>query len=198
MGTCYYAVCHECKKYIDLDKFYGWATYNGADPCTIDKVDLADYKKDGWIYRALRLHIFLYAHNGHKLGVYSEHEAENVSSEHESERDKLEEQYPWPSGLKYLTEQIDMSPSIGRLIITTRFGDIVIDDRGSDINCFRFVDGERIDTQLLKNSDNKPNDDVSQPAVEADAQNLCDVCSDPAKGSCGDYCRHRGRYLRTT
>ncbi|MBW1996183.1 MAG: hypothetical protein JRI77_17305 [Deltaproteobacteria bacterium] len=39
---------------------------------------------------------------------------------------------------------------------------------------------------------------ASQPAVEADAQNPCDVCSDPAEGSCGDYCRHRGRYLRTT
>jgi len=37
-----------------------------------------------------------------------------------------------------------------------------------------------------------------QQAVVADAQNLCDVCSDPAKGSCGDYCRHCGRYLRTT
>jgi len=38
---------------------------------------------------------------------------------------------------------------------------------------------------------------TSQPAVEADAQKPCGVCSDPAEGSFGDYCRHCGRYLRT-
>lgn len=141
MGTYYYGVCHDCGRYIDLDKFYGWAAYKNADHCTIEKTELDDYKTNGWIYRALRLHIFLYTHNGHKVGVYDEHNIDIC---------ELKESFPWPVGLKDLTKKIDMSPSVGRLIINTRFGEIVIDDRGHDINCFRFVDGKRVDTKLLE------------------------------------------------
>ena len=140
MGTCYLGICHDCKQFIDLDKFYGWNAYQGADNSTIEKTELEDYKTDGWIYRAMRLHIFLYTHNGHRVGVYSEHE---------TDRDGLQEQYPWPVGLKSLVERIDMVPSIDRLIINTPFGEIIIDKRGKDINCFRFINGKRVDTVLL-------------------------------------------------
>lgn len=140
MGTCYFGICHDCKQFIDLDKFYGWNAYQGADHATIEKTKLKDYKTDGWIYRAMRLHIFLYSHNGHRLGVYSGHE---------TNLEVLQEQYPWPAGLRSLVETIDMVPSINRLIINTPWGEIFIDKRGKDINCFRFINGKRVDTVLL-------------------------------------------------
>jgi len=143
MGDCYYGICHDCKRYIDLDKFYAWRTYKGADHSTIDNTKLEDYKNDSWIYRALRLHIFLSSHNGHRVGVYPEHDID------EDELKESKEQYPWPEGLRDLIERIDLTPSVGRLIINTRLGEIFIDDRSDDINCFRFIDGKRVDTKIL-------------------------------------------------
>lgn len=140
MGTCYRGICHDCKQYVDLDKFYGWSAYQDADHATIEKTELEKYKNDGWIYRAMRLHIFINTHQGHRVGVYSEHEMD---------LDGLKEQYHWPTGLRSLVEKIDMVPSLDRLVISTRFGEIFIDQRGKDINCFRFVDGKRVDTVLL-------------------------------------------------
>jgi hypothetical protein len=144
MGTLYYGVCKDCKRYIELDKFYSWSAYSDADHLTIDSTDLEEYKTDRWLYRALRLHIFLKAHNGHRVGVYTEHEFDVVDEK------EFVEQFPWPAGLKHLTEKIEMAPSLDRLIIKTRLGDIYIDDTRNTVNCFRFVDGKRVDTVLLE------------------------------------------------
>ena len=73
MGTCYYGVCHDCRQFVDLDKFYGWAPWR--DWADLDKEDL-DKFKGGWIYRSMRLHFFLHLHNGHRVGVYTEHDIE--------------------------------------------------------------------------------------------------------------------------
>jgi hypothetical protein len=142
MGTLYYGVCHDCKRYIELDKFYGWRSYFDADHSSVEVTDLDEYKTNSWIYSALRLHIFLNAHNGHRVGVYTEHQFDKI--------DEFVEQFPWPIGLKHLTERIEMAPALDRLIIKTRLGEIYIDDTKNFVNCFRFVDGERVDTVLLE------------------------------------------------
>lgn len=142
MGTTYHGICFTCKKYIDLDKFFEWDSYKGADHSTIQMTDLEKFKTNFWIYRALRLHIFLSSHNGHKIGVYPDNEIDIYERE-------FKEQYPWPTSLSTLTEKIDMAPSVSRLIINTALGEIFIDDRKTDINCFRFINGNRIDTILL-------------------------------------------------
>ena len=141
MGTIYYGVCHDCKKFIDLGKFSDWRSYEDADHATIEKTSLEDYKTDHWICRTLRLHIFLYQHNGHRIGVYTEHDFDV--------QDDYTEQFPWPSGLRKLTEEIDMMPSVDRVVINTPLGQIYIDNRKDDINCFRWIDGKRVDTKLL-------------------------------------------------
>ena len=150
MSTLYYGVCQDRKIFIDLDKFYAWATYREqADHSTIQLTDLNDYKEDGWIYRALRLHIFIESHNGHRLGVYTEHEFDCHDN-------SFSEQYKWPIPLQKLTEQIDMSPSLDRIIINTHLGEVFIDNRGKDINCFRFINGKRIDIELFSQTPEKP------------------------------------------
>lgn len=147
MGTQYYGVCKDCKQYIALDKFYAWNAYHEADHSTIDNSDLEEFKNDAWIFRALRLHVFLAHHNGHRVGVLSEYDINNL--------DDLTEQFPWPEQFKYLVEQIDMRPLVGRIVINTNFGEIYIDHRKNDVNCFRFIDGKRVDTVLL-NKQQKP------------------------------------------
>lgn len=146
MGTCYYGICQDCKRWINLDKFWSWSACQNADHASIEKTDLEEYKENGWIYRALRLHIFLATHNGHRIGVYSEHEEESESRGNEEWR----EQYPWPTSLLPLIEKIDMVPSVDRIIINTPLGEVYIDNRRDVINCFRFVNGKRIDTVLLE------------------------------------------------
>ena len=140
MGTIYYGICHDCKQYVNLDKFYSWRSYQDADHSSIDNTNLEEFKTNGWISKALRLHIFLHAHNGHRIGVYTEHDCLH---------EDMQEQFPWPDSLKRLTEYIDMSPLVDRVMIKTSLGDIYIDDRGEDINAFRFINGIRVDTSLL-------------------------------------------------
>ena len=145
MGTCYCCICHDCKKFIDLDKFYSWAALANADHSNLDNEDLEDYKTDGWIYRALRLQLFIHSHNGHKIEVCTEHYFDGLN-----DHDGYSEQYPWPKGLRKFTEEIDMPPSIDRIIINTHLGKLYIDNRKDDINCFRSINGKRVDTKLLE------------------------------------------------
>lgn len=84
MGTVYYGVCHDCKQYIDLDKFCSW----GVLPLPDDDMD--DFKTDDWIFRTLRLHAFIYAHNGHRIKICSE-------TDDSFYRYDFKEQFPWPA-----------------------------------------------------------------------------------------------------
>ena len=145
MGTVYYGACHDCEQKIDLDKFYSW--YGYTDELTsIDHESLADFHNDGFIYRTLRLHFFIGKHNGHRLGVYTEHES-NI--------EEYTQVYPWPHGQEDQVDEIDFTDTkAGRLIIKTKFGKVFIDIRKEDVNCFRFKHGiesadSRVDTVLL-------------------------------------------------
>ncbi|KKL11933.1 hypothetical protein LCGC14_2540800 [marine sediment metagenome] len=73
MGTCYHGVCLDCKKFVHLDKYWDWAAYDKE----CDK-NLNDYKTDRWVSAAMTLHLFLDSHNGHRVGVYSDHEFEGL------------------------------------------------------------------------------------------------------------------------
>ena len=160
MGTCYCCICHDCKKFIDLDKFYSWAALANADHSNLDNEDLEDYKTDMWIYKALRLQLFIHTHNGHRIEVGSEHHFDGFDNETGYHPGYIE-QYPWPKGLRKFIEEIDMPPSIDRIIINTHLGKLYIDNRKDDINCFRTINGKRVDTKLLKRI---------QPAHEPDAE----------------------------
>ena len=145
MGTTYYGACHDCKQKIDLDNFYSW--YGNTEELTsIDCEILANFHNDGFIYRALRLHFFIGKHNGHKLGVYIE-DTHGI--------DDYVLVYPWPRQKEDQVAEIDFTdPKASRLIIKTKFGNIVIDVRGKDVNCFRFKNNiessdKRVDTVLL-------------------------------------------------
>lgn len=85
MGTISYGVCHDCKQYIDLDKFGPW----GELPSPAD--DLNDFKANPWLFRTLRLHAFIHTHNGHRIRVCAD------SDDDAYLLDDFEEQYPWPS-----------------------------------------------------------------------------------------------------
>lgn len=137
MGTIYYGACHDCKVQINLDKFYSWYGYE-SELNQIDKETLDDFKSDGFIYRTLRLHYFIGKHQGHRLGVYTEHDDLNYK-----------EVYPWPIVKEGAVDEIDFTdPKASRLIVKTKHGDIFLDIRPDGVNCFRFV-GNRLDTLLL-------------------------------------------------
>lgn len=147
MGTCYYGVCHDCKEYIDLDKFYSWSAYKGenSDYADLDKEDLNEYKNNYFIYRSLRLHFFMAKHPGHRIEVMTEH------NDIFYEGSGYKQVYPWPSKGRDAIEVLDFTdPKAGRLIVRTKYGDIYLDVRNDGINCFRFVKGVRKDTLLLK------------------------------------------------
>ena len=147
MGTIYYGVCHDCKQYIDLDKFYSWSAYpaDDHDYADIDQETLQEYHNDGFIYRSLRLHFFMTRHRGHRIGVYTEHEIFDRLIEEE-----YEQVYPWPGAGEKQADIIDFTdPKADRLVIKTVHGDIFLDVRSDGINCFRFINGERVDTLVL-------------------------------------------------
>ena len=78
MGTDYYAICHDCKEYIDLYKFWKWWPLSESYG-DLENEDFEQYKKDDrWIFSSLRLHLFMIHHRGHRIGVYSEHFGEEV------------------------------------------------------------------------------------------------------------------------
>lgn len=149
MGVCYYGICHGCKQYIDLDKFYSFASCEGAVEAiaNLDKEDLAFYQQENFTYRSLRLFTFMHLHKGHCVEVQNEHDFFELR---EYEYDKWKEVYPWPRPNSECLDLIHWDdPKAGRLIIRTRLGEITLDYLPQGINCFRFVNGERVDTLLL-------------------------------------------------
>jgi hypothetical protein len=123
MGTTYYGICHDCREFIDLDKFYGWNVVGaGREYADIDKEDLSRFNA-GWVYRSLRLHFFLARHDGHRLSVRTEHAFEGWLAITEDKEKPWKEVAPWPQSHDEATETIDFSdPKAGRLFVKTVFG----------------------------------------------------------------------------
>lgn len=90
MGLISYGLCHTCRKYVDLDKFYDFAVYQPDNPFDIDLHD-----KDDFIFRALRLQYFMSKHKDHKIGVHNENSVESFGW-YEEGRSGWIEQFPWP------------------------------------------------------------------------------------------------------
>jgi hypothetical protein len=84
MGTWYFAACHDCREYVNLEKFVNWAGYANLGwtrtdaRAYIDTLFGADrddaFELRKWVKQSLALHMFMAAHNGHRLGVYAEAE----------------------------------------------------------------------------------------------------------------------------
>lgn len=145
MSLLFYGVCLDCKEHIDLDKFYSWSAYCGEDSgyADIDKEDLSNYG-EFFVYRSLRLHLFMEKHQGHRIGVYTNNEIEIGDTK---------EVFPWPGSGNTQDDTVDFSdPKAGRLTIKTRLGDVFIDDLGRYINCFRHINGVRHDVILFMSS----------------------------------------------
>lgn len=77
MAYSFYGVCHDCKEYVDLYKFWQWPatgdhTYATMQTCATE--ELEPYKDDWFIRNSVILHLFLHEHEGHRIGVYYEGE----------------------------------------------------------------------------------------------------------------------------
>lgn len=75
MGTQYAALCFDCKKYVDLYKFYGWSITN-AEEFREWYADDSGYMMFTFVEPAFKLVRFLAKHNGHRVAVYDEHKGE--------------------------------------------------------------------------------------------------------------------------
>ena len=147
MGTCFAGLCHDCKESVDLDKFYSFCPIRTLADLEVE--DLSDYG-ESFVYRSLRLHLFMEHHKGHRLGVYRDSDAEYENAE------DYEATFHWPEKGCVETDIIDLrDKKTPRVILQTMHGDLYIDNLGSGVNCFRFEDGSRIDTLLLKANPNK-------------------------------------------
>lgn len=144
MGTCFAGLCHDCKEAVDLDKFYSFCPISSL--ADLEAEDLAEYN-ESFIYRSLRLHLFMEAHKGHRLGVYRDSE-----SAYEEASETYTSTFPWPSKGQAQTDHIDLRDGkTPRVILQTRDGDLYIDRLPQGINCFRFdANGKRVDTLLLE------------------------------------------------
>ena len=140
MGVIYYALCDDCREYINLDKFYSFCPIRTIQDIEVE--DLTEYGA-GFIYRSLRLHFFMSHHVAHRVGVYHEDDCA-------TRRQHFTEVFHWPTGGETGTDSIDLRDrNAPRLVVRTAFGDVYLDTRNDGINCFRFVNGERVDTLLL-------------------------------------------------
>ena len=159
MGTIYYCLCHDCRNYIDLDKFYSFAAYKDDEwgskgYADIDKEDLESYGPH-FVYRTLRLQYFIYKHTDHRIGVHTEHDVEQFdwyTQDGDKPGCKWKEQFPWPSPGRDAHDTIDFTdPKAGRLIVNTRHGTVYLDVRSDGLNCFTFDSNEkRTDTMLIR------------------------------------------------
>lgn len=143
MGTCFAGLCHDCKESIDLDKFYSFCAISCL--ADLEGEDLADYD-ESFVYRSLRLHLFMESHKGHRLGVYRDSDPE-----YEEASETYKDTFPWPSNGKAPTDYIDLRDCKTPLVVLeTRHGTLYIDHLPQGVNCFRFdADGHRVDTLLL-------------------------------------------------
>jgi len=74
MGVWYKALCHDCREYIDLDKIPIWPGYNeDCAALSFDEMlntgELAVSASEMFVFSSVRLHYFIYKHNGHRLSV---------------------------------------------------------------------------------------------------------------------------------
>ena len=156
MGTIYYCLCHDCKAYVDLDKFYSFSCYEAdvfgvRSHADIDKERLEEFGA-GFVYRSLRLQYFMRTHTDHRLGVHTEHDVEKFDWYDDEDDIKWKEEIPWPRSGHGVDDTIDLTdPKVGRIVMKTRFGELYIDHRVDGLNCFRFdADGKRVDVMLLE------------------------------------------------
>lgn len=71
MGTIYYAICHDCKRVRDLDKFYSMYKVSNRK----EALELGELiKEQGWYSSAL-LVSFMWEHKGHNCTVGTEHDS---------------------------------------------------------------------------------------------------------------------------
>ncbi len=96
MSTIYFAVCHDCREYIDLDRLPPFPAYVKGDCLIIDDEDLEARVGDkAWVYKSMRLQFFHSEHRGHRQGVYNQHEWEGWLEEDGEHHYK--NVYHWPS-----------------------------------------------------------------------------------------------------
>ena len=148
MGTTTYCLCHDCKNYIDLDKFYSFASCAPGGYADIDKEDLSEFGK-GFIYRSLRLQYFIRTHTDHRIGVHTEHDVEQFGW-YDSGDGGWIEQFPWPRKAYGETDSVDFSdPKASRLVVKTKYGEVYLDVRVDGVNCWSMADGPRRDLRII-------------------------------------------------
>ena len=87
MGTCHYLVCHDCKKYIDLDKTTFHFAYNISSldytmQEIVNSLDKEDLHPDEYtLYYLFKLLAFYHKHSGHRTEYYTEHTMEYLTGE---------------------------------------------------------------------------------------------------------------------
>lgn len=98
MSVNYYIICQDCKSWADMDSFYicsylqsespdNWSQKKNAFMET-DELDQICEKWSAWTGRAVG---FVLAHQGHKIGIYSEHEIDRISHDDNDEIDDDDE-----------------------------------------------------------------------------------------------------------
>jgi hypothetical protein len=155
MGTTTYGLCHECKNYVDLDKFYSFATCTSGGYADIDKETLDEFIQEhdtGWVYRSMRLQYFLKAHTDHRVGVHTEHDIEQFGWYDGDNNGGWVEQFPWPHKTygEGVTDGVDFTdPKAERLVINTKHGDVYLDVRTDGVNCWSMSGGPRRDFLII-------------------------------------------------
>ena len=153
MGVIYYGLCHDCKNYIDLDKFYSFAVIDDASNADLCKENLDEYGDNkGFIFRSLRLQSFIKAHRDHRIGVHTEHTVEEFWYDRDDAKDEWKEQMKWPMKAwgEGSQDGIDFTdPKAERLEVRTRLGTIYIDVRYDGVNCWTMDGGPRRDWLIL-------------------------------------------------
>lgn len=72
MGTDHYAICHDCKEYVWLGKWYGWdGFYEQQPPGCIATHTL---KLDRYSWNVMRFMVFFANHQSHNLEMITEHQ----------------------------------------------------------------------------------------------------------------------------
>lgn len=78
MSLDYYGVCQDCKQYVELEKFCSWAAYRdeSSKQGDLEEKEVLKYVTFGFVHKSLRLHQFMFDHQGHRVGVFSENETD--------------------------------------------------------------------------------------------------------------------------
>ena len=73
MGTQYKGVCLDCRKNVDLDKFYDFPSAHDAEVVVLEKAQEPMVNATTW-YRAYLLMAFVARHDGHRISVIRDSE----------------------------------------------------------------------------------------------------------------------------